>query len=95
METRLGIIGILVNRKKSQIVSSLNKILSDHSEIIIGRMGVNLRESELGIISLIVEGDTDRIGSLAGKLGNLEGVRIKTMLLSFRDGKRSDKHDQR
>ncbi|HOJ64133.1 MAG TPA: iron-only hydrogenase system regulator [Spirochaetota bacterium] len=77
MERRLGVIAILVYSKEA--IQSLNSILSNFSEIILGRMGLPLKEKNLHIISLIVEGDTDQIGSLTGKIGKLSGIKVKSM----------------
>lgn len=78
MERRLGVIAILVSSKNS--IETLNQILSQFSEIILGRMGLPLKDRKLHIISLIVEGTTDEIGSLTGKIGKLSGIQVKSML---------------
>ncbi len=75
---RLGVIGIVVEDR--QAVPMVNDILSRHAPIIIGRMGLPYREKELSVISLIVDGSTDEIGALTGKLGNLSGVTVKSAL---------------
>lgn len=83
MDQKIGIIGIIVkDRKKNS--PPVNKILSDHSEIIIGRMGIPQREEDTGLISLFVEGNTDRIGSLTGKLGSLKEVAVKSILIPLK-----------
>ncbi len=41
-----------------------------------------MRARTANIISLVVEGDTDRIGSVRGKLGRLPGIRVKSLLFS-------------
>jgi len=80
MDQKIGIIGIIVkDRKKNS--PHVNKILTDHSEIIIGRMGIPQRQDDIGFISLFVEGNTDRIGSLTGRLGSLSGVIVKSLLI--------------
>lgn len=78
MERRIGGILILVNDKEQ--VTQLNQILTNHSSIIIGRQGIPLREKMLSIISLVVEGTTDEIGSLTGQLGRLKGVKVKSVM---------------
>lgn len=78
MEKRIGVIGIVVENKENII--RLNSLLSEFSDCIIGRMGVPYRERGLSIISLIVEGNTDEIGSLTGKLGSLPGILVKSAL---------------
>ncbi len=83
MEKRIGVVAILLHKRNN--VQKLNSILSNHGEIIIGRMGLPLRDKGINIISLIVEGDTDRIGSLTGKIGKLEGIQVKSVLTGYRE----------
>jgi len=56
----------------------VNDILSKHSSNIVGRMGVPRQETGFSVIALIVEGTTDEIGALTGKLGNIKGVKVKS-----------------
>jgi putative iron-only hydrogenase system regulator len=78
MESRIGVIAIVVDSR--DVTPQLNAILSEFASLIVGRMGIPYREKNLSVMSLIVDGDTDAIGALTGKLGNLRGVRIKTAL---------------
>jgi len=78
MEKRIGTAIILVESRES--VQRLNEILSNHSDIIIGRQGLN-RQTGQNIISLVLEGTTDRISSLTGHLGRLKGIQVKSVLL--------------
>ena len=78
MEKRIGTILIRINSREN--VQLLNEIISDHSEIIIGRQGLP-RGNSIGIISLVFEGTTDQIGSLTGRLGRLKGIQVKSVLL--------------
>lgn len=78
MEKRIGTLLISVN--SSEDVQSLNNIISDHSDIIIGRQGLP-RGNDVRIISLVLEGTTDEIGSLTGQLGRCKGIQIKSVLL--------------
>ncbi|MCX7981670.1 MAG: iron-only hydrogenase system regulator [Syntrophales bacterium] len=82
MEKKVGIVGIVI-RERQKNASRVNAILSAHSDIIIGRMGLPQRHEDIGLISLFVEGNTDRIGSLTGKLGTIEGVTVKSLLISL------------
>ncbi|MGM0369158.1 MAG: TM1266 family iron-only hydrogenase system putative regulator [Bacillota bacterium] len=43
-------------------------------------MGLPYQDKGLNIISLIVDGTNDQLGALAGKLGNVTGVEVKTMM---------------
>ncbi len=83
MEKRIGVIAILVNSR--QHIQKLNSILSEHSEIIFGRMGLPMRDKGISVISLIIEGTTDNIGSLTGKIGKLEGIQVKSVLTRYRE----------
>ncbi|MBO8138428.1 MAG: CopG family transcriptional regulator [Desulfotomaculum sp.] len=80
MERRIGVVGIVVEDRKKAV--QINSIISEYNSIIIGRMGVPYRDKEMGVISLIVEGTTDEIGALTGKLGNIKGVQVKSALSS-------------
>ena len=79
MEKRIGTILIRVEDNGS--IPKLNQILSHHSDIIIARQGLALPERTFSLISLILEGTTDQLGSLAGQLGRISGVNIKSVLL--------------
>jgi len=78
MDKRIGGVIVLVNNKVD--IQRINFIISDHSEIILGRQGIPLRDRSINVISLVLEGDTDRIGSLTGKLGRIPGVKVKSVL---------------
>lgn len=78
METRIGAVIILINEEVD--IQRINSIISEHSDLIIGRQGIPLRDRSVNVISLVLEGDTDRIGSLAGKLGRIAGVKVKSVL---------------
>lgn len=78
MEKRVGSAIILIQERES--VQQLNEILSKHSQIIFGRLGLP-RSNGQSIISLVLEGTTDEIGSLTGQLGRLSGIQVKSVLL--------------
>jgi putative iron-only hydrogenase system regulator len=82
MEKRIGAAIILVEKKES--VEGLNTILSAHSSVILARQGLPLRDKGISVINLIVEGTSDQISSLTGKIGRLDGVQVKTVLTSYK-----------
>lgn len=63
----------------------VNTLLSEYSEIILGRQGIPIRDHGINIISLVIEGDTDRINALTGKIGKLEGVEVRSILTKYRE----------
>ncbi|MDD4168976.1 MAG: iron-only hydrogenase system regulator [Desulfotomaculaceae bacterium] len=81
MDERIGVIGIVVG-DRDNASQRINSILSEYSEIIVGRMGIPYRERNISVISLIIDGTTDEIGAMTGKLGSIKGVHVKTALLT-------------
>ena len=76
-ETRIAIVGILVYDLNQ--AQKVNDILHDFSDIVIGRMGIPYQKSNVSIISVAVDGSMDKINSLTGKLGLIEGVSSKAL----------------
>ena len=76
METRVAVIGIIVEKKES--VPELNSILSEYGDVIIGRMGVPYHRKGVSVISIAIDAEQDTINTLSGKIGNLDGVYAKT-----------------
>lgn len=76
MDTRVAIIGIIVERPEA--VETMNSILHEYSKYIIGRMGIPYREKGLNVISIAVDAPQDIISALSGKIGKLAGVSAKT-----------------
>jgi len=74
---RVGVVGIVVKGNPVAGVE-IQKILSEFSDVIIGRMGVPDRVNGINAISVIVEGTTERLSALTGKLGRLDNVSIKS-----------------
>jgi len=77
-DKRLGVIGIVVENRDA--VPQVNQVLTNHASMIIGRMGLPYRQKDLAVIALIVDGSTDELGALTGKLGNISGVTVKSAL---------------
>ena len=82
METRLGFIGIVV--QKMEAAPEVNRILSSYGEIIRGRIGVPGQADQNAVIGVIVEGDNNRIGAMTGKLGNIPGITVRSALTARR-----------
>ena len=76
METRIALIGIIVENPES--IEALNHLLHEYGKYIIGRMGIPYREREVNIISVAIDAPQDVISSLSGKIGRLKGVSAKT-----------------
>ena len=76
METRVAVMSIIVENPES--VGQLNAILHEFGEFIIGRMGLPYRKRNISIISIALDAPQNTISSLAGKIGSLPGVSVKT-----------------
>ncbi len=83
MEKRIGSALIMV--EENHQIPKLNLILSKHNRLIIGRQGIPLRDRDISIISIVLEGTTDEIGALTGQIGRLKGVQVKSILTKPQD----------
>ena len=75
METRVAVISIIVTQ--ADRVEMLNDLLHEYSAYIIGRMGIPYKEKGINIISIAIDAPMDRINSLSGALGRLDGINAK------------------
>ena len=76
MQTRVAVMGIIVENTDS--VEQLNALLHEYGHYIIGRMGIPYRERSTNIVSIAIDAPQDVISALAGKIGNLDGISVKT-----------------
>ena len=76
METRVAVMSIIVENPEA--VEQLNAILHAFGEFIIGRMGIPYRKRKISIISIALDAPQDTLSALAGKIGSLAGVSVKT-----------------
>lgn len=76
MATRVAVMSIIVENPES--VETLNQILHENGKYIIGRMGIPYREKKINIISIALDAPQDAISAMSGKIGNLNGVSVKT-----------------
>ena len=77
METRLALIGIVVENNES--AKKINDILHEYGEFIVGRMGIPYGKRNVSVISIVIDAPGDAISALAGKLGMIPDVSIKTV----------------
>ena len=77
METRVALIGIIVEKPES--VETLNQILHENGKYIIGRMGIPYQKRGVNIISIAIDAPQDVINTVTGKIGRLDGVTAKTV----------------
>ena len=76
METRVAVMGIIIEDTDS--VEALNALLHDYGCYIIGRMGIPYRQRKISIISVAMDAPQNVISAIAGRIGGLNGVSVKT-----------------
>ena len=76
MQTRVAVMSIIVENPDA--VEQLNAMLHTYGEYIIGRMGIPYRERGVNIIAIALDAPQDTISALAGKIGSLPGISVKT-----------------
>ena len=76
METRIAVIAIVAESRDQ--IDEMNRVLSAYGEYIIGRMGIPYPKKGVSLISVAVDAPNQAISALTGKLGNIEGINVKT-----------------
>ncbi len=76
METRVAVMSIIV--ENGDAVERINAILHEYGEYIIGRMGLPYRQKGISIISIALDAPQNVTSTIAGKIGGLTGVSVKT-----------------
>ncbi len=77
METKVAIIGIIVEKRES--ATQLNAILSEYAESIIGRMGIPYEKKKVNCITIVIDASSDEINALCGRLGRIDGISSKAV----------------
>lgn len=77
MENRVAMISIVVEDYSA--AESVNTLLHQFGQYIIGRMGIPYRARKISLISVAIDAPGDQISALSGKLGMIPGVSSKTV----------------
>ena len=70
---------LVLDREKA--FRKVNEILHDFASHIKLRVGYPVPDENISIIFLILKTDNDTMGALSGKLGQIEGVKVKSTLI--------------
>ena len=76
MDTRVAVISIIVENPEA--IETLNHLLHEAGQFIIGRMGIPYRERGINIVSIAIDAPQNTISALTGKIGKLPGISVKT-----------------
>ena len=80
MQSRVAVISIIVEQIEN--TEKINALLHECAEYIIGRMGLPYRKRSVSIISIAIDAPQDKISTLAGRIGKLPGISVKTAFSS-------------
>ena len=75
-DTRIAMIAIVVEDRECTV--ALNDVLHEYGQYVIGRMGIPYREKSVSLISVALDAPMDVISAMTGKLGNIQGLTVKT-----------------
>lgn len=77
---RLGLVGIAFGDARA-VCGSIEDVLCAFPDLVVARMSLPQCSQDCGILALVVSATTDQIGALAGRLGMIENVRVKSVVL--------------
>ena len=77
MDSRVSVISIIIKDEEAAV--TVNELLHEFRNSIVGRMGIPYRQREVSIISVVLDAPGAVTSSLSGKLGMLKGVSAKTL----------------
>ena len=75
-QTRIAVMSIIVEDRES--AESLNRLLHNYGNYIIGRMGLPYEKKKLSLMSVALDAPENTLSELAGKVGNLPNISVKT-----------------
>ena len=76
---RIATIGVVLEDPKNT-QDIFNNIISENSDIVKGRFGIPYDEQNIGVISVVVIADMDRINDITGKLGQIPNIAVKAAI---------------
>ena len=79
-ESRIAVMAIIVENRES--VDTLNHLLHEYGDYIVGRMGLPYEKKGVNIVSIGLDAPNDTISALAGKIGNIPEISVKTAYAS-------------
>ena len=79
-ESRIAVMAIIVENRES--VDTLNHLLHEYGDYIVGRMGLPYEKKGVKIVSIALDAPNDTLSALAGKIGNIPEISVKTAYAS-------------
>jgi len=72
----------IIVHDRENAYSKVNELLHHYAEIIKLRVGYPVPEENIAIVFLIVKTSNDTMGAFTGKLGNIKGVKVKSIAVN-------------
>jgi len=79
-QSRIGLVGVAFGEAR-ETLGSIETILAEFPEAVVARLKLPQCALGTGLLTLVVNASTDEIGALAGRLGMLKSVRVKSLVL--------------
>lgn len=79
-QPRIGLVGVAFGEAQGTL-GSIEAILAEFPDAVVARLKLPQCALGTGLLTLVVNATTDEIGSLAGRLGMVKSVRVKSMVL--------------
>lgn len=76
-DNRITVLNIIISDRDAS--GSVNELLHEFGEYILGRMGLPYGEKNISVICVVMDIPTDRASALSGRLGMINGVTAKLM----------------
>ena len=74
---KIAVVTIVVKDENS--VESVNRLLHNYKDYIIGRFGLPVKHKNINVISVVIDADSSIVNSLSGKLGMITGITSKVL----------------
>lgn len=75
---RFYLVNILVEDRQDAY-KRVNELLHDFADVIRLRVGYPVPDENIAIILLVIKATNDTVGSFSGRLGQIKGVKVKTI----------------
>lgn len=86
MASRVAILSVILEEQSDKSsAETLNRLLSEYSEYVVGRMGIPYRKRHINIVSVVVDAPQTVISAMAGKIGRIPHVTSKTVYSNVSD----------
>ncbi len=69
----------IVVQDRQDAYKRVNELLHDFADVIRLRVGYPVPDENIAIILLVIKATNDTVGSFSGRLGQIKGLKVKTV----------------